>query len=149
VDSIRKSVENPDFPTPPWRDEKGVPVFLLDWWISLNILFRVFGDVRFTHSDLNDSSYPPLPLRRAMCEMAAWSTAKNIWGDQFASVARNVLQAGRNEAELAFATILDEEPSVEGLQQAFSKSGIEHAIGLEDYWNSKLLERLRPFSYEF
>jgi hypothetical protein len=151
IDSLRVTYESPTYVAPPWESGlgDGPGQLLLDWWISLNILFRLFGDVRFTRSALKNSNYPPLALRRFMCEMAAYAATTRFWDNTLAGTARNVFGAGRNECELAFATMLNEEPSVEGLQQAYSQSGFEHAIRLEDYWNNTMVERLRPFSYDF
>jgi hypothetical protein len=150
IESLKKTYENPSFSDPPWgTGNYGPGLLLFDWWISLNILFRLFGDVRFTRSDLKYYSYPPLPLRRHICEVAAFSTIKDIWDTSVGAVAREVLDAGRNEIENAFALMLGEEPSINGLQLAFSKTGVKHGLKLEEYWNSKLVERLRPFSYEF
>jgi len=150
IDSLKTTYSNPNFSPPPWSSESytGPQQLLLDWWISLNILFRLFGDVRFTHSALKNSNYPPLALRRAMCLMAAFGAVDQLWDSGLMDVARKVFKIGYREAELAFATMLGEKPSVEGVQQAFSKTGREHAIKLEHYWNSTVLERVRPFSYE-
>lgn len=80
VDSLRITFDHASRPTVPWR--AGVThgyQMMIDWAVSLNIVFRLFGDRGFTHRSLTDSPYPPLPLRRAMCDAAAIWSAQQTW----------------------------------------------------------------------
>lgn len=150
IDSLGVTYKNPNYPGLPWASSiVGPGQLVFDWSVSVNILFRLFGDVRFSRSELKNSNYPPLPLRRAMCEVAAFLLIQSNWDPSMQVAAREGLALGRHQTEHAFATILGEKVSVAGLRDAFSSSGHDHAIRLEEYWNSKLVEQLRPFSYEF
>ena len=149
IDSLRVTFDKPNPPAVPWRPTLEHPTeMILDWAVSVNILFRLFGDVRFSRTDLADSVYPPLPLRRMMCEAAAFWAVGRIWGPEFNRFAGQALQTARNEAELTFATMLGEDVKLDGLRAAFSDVGTEHARRLDDYWNTTLVEQLRPYSYE-
>jgi hypothetical protein len=150
IDSLRLTFDNPNRPPIPWRPTAEHPTeMILDWAISVNILFRLFGDVRFSRTELADYTYPPLPLRRGMCEVAALWSVERIWGPEWKTFAGQALKMARNETESAFSIMLGEEVKVGGLQEAFSKEGAEHATRLQNYWNSTLVELLRPYSYEF
>lgn len=150
IDSLRVTTKNPNVGRAPWAPDDDSPAYLIrDWSISLNILFRLFGDIRFTHVDINNSNHPPVPLRRAMCEVAAYWAVCNQWDQTLRHAAEQSLVSGREEAERAFSIMLGQPSSTEDLREAFSEEGREYAVRLEEYWNSELVEKLRPFSYEF
>ena len=149
IDSLKVTFQNPHSPVCPWaRSVEEPSQLILDWAISVNILFRLFGDVNFSRSKLNKDDYPPVPLRRAMCEAVAYWAIEHMWDPQLKSIAEKALVLGRSQTEYAFATILGQEISINGLQNAFSKEGSDHAVLLEDYWNENLFRQLKPFSYE-
>ena len=116
IDSLKLTSQDLSASGIPWAPTADVPDQLIsDWVVSVNILFRLFGDIRFSHSELNSSGYPPIPIRRALCESVAWGAITQIWNDKLESVARRALQFGRNQVEEAFAHILGEAASPEGL----------------------------------
>ena len=150
IDSLRVTSENPNNTKPPWASEGVIPAQLIrDWSVSLNILFRLFGDTRFSRVDINESNHPPFPLRQVMCEAAADWAITNQWDPSLSQAAQQALSFGRLETERAFSIILAQPFSSEGLMDAFSPVGRDYAVRLQEHWNSELVERLRPFSYEF
>lgn len=149
IDSLRFTFENPKRKAVPWRPDTKHPVELLvDWALSVHVLFRLFGDIRFSLTRLADTPYPPLPLRRVMCEAAAFWAVGSIFGSEWQPQAREALQRARNETELAFSVLLGEEPSPAGLEPALSKEAAAHATGLHRYWHAHLVKVLQPFAYE-
>jgi hypothetical protein len=143
------TVAGPQYPGLPWAPGKGSERLIRDWNASLSILFRLFGDVRFTSTELAEANYPPLPIRRLYAEAIAHWEIDHKWTDGKTIPVSDALNEGRNEAEEAFATILGEPVAMAGLAQAMTQAGTDHAMRLQDYWNSTLVEKLRPYSYEF
>ncbi len=120
---------------------------IFDWAFAMNLLFRLFGDVRFNASQLATSSYPPLPLRRAMATEMAYNAVMSRWNPALKEKASHALQAAMKYSEHAFATILGEKISTEGLVDAYSTLGKEHRKRLMEY-SFELQKKLAPFSYE-
>jgi hypothetical protein len=120
---------------------------IFDWAFAMNLLFRLFGDVRFNASQLVTSSYPPLPLRRAMATTTAYAAVMEKWNPALKEKALHALRTALKYSEHAFATILGEKMSAEGLTDAYSPLGKEHYKHLMEY-SFELQKRLAPFSYE-
>ena len=148
IDSLRVTCEDPANPVPPWttslgdRDQR-----ILDWATSLHILFRLFGDVRFTQEDLTTSPYPPLALRRIMAELVTMSWIGRIWDPSMIETASHALRQAQNDVDHAFATILGEDISIEGLRDAVAHR--KHALRLVHYWNLVMRKKCKPFAYEY
>jgi hypothetical protein len=149
IDSLRVTQQKPRYTSPPWSPADNSPFPLIrDWTVSLSILFRLFGDVRFSGAELREASYPPLPIRRLYAEMVGKWMIETEWDAALKKTATNAMNQGRNKAEEAFATILGESVSMHGFVQAKSRAGINHGMRIEEYWNSTLVDKLRPYSYE-
>jgi hypothetical protein len=151
IDSLRLMQQSPpDIFCPVWAPaDKGPERLIRDWVVSISIVFRLFGDVRFTGSELSEASYPPLPIRRLYAELVAAWTIENYWDAGLTGAIWAVFNEARRETEKAFATILGGPVTIAGLRQAMSPAGREHVWRLQEYWNSTLVDRLRPYSYEF
>jgi hypothetical protein len=59
------------------------------------------------------------------------------------------IRAGVFDTEKAFAKALDAPVSAESVAEAMDQSGREYMFRLQEYWNSTLVERLRPYAFEF
>jgi len=147
IDSLRVAVSDSDTPIFPWHSKAPLLIFA-DWALSLNILFRLFGDLRFSHTEPAQSPYPPLPLRRVFCEATALETMSKIWGPKIKTFAIRALYMARNEADLAFATMTGEEVRHDREQFPMPKADTAQGARLESYWNSTLMALLKPYSYE-
>jgi len=134
----------PPWLTSPWTLEHA----LFDCVFSIDVLFRLFGNRRFSGRDLAEDDHPPLPLRRAMLRTRALWIVKEGWGDDMEATATSALRSSATAVESAFATITGEPVSVEGMADAFSPEGRAHVARLADCWNGGLCERLAQFAYE-
>ncbi|SAK80520.1 hypothetical protein AWB81_03970 [Caballeronia arationis] len=150
IDSLRVTLARPENSHMPWAPKAdGVSRLLRDWNASLSILFRLFGDVRFSRTELTEAHYPPLAMRRIYSEAVASWEVHHVWDGGPAIPIVKAFNEGRTEAEEAFATILGEPVTMVGIELAKTKSAREHTMALQDYWNSTVIERVRPYSYEF
>ncbi len=121
---------------------------VFEYSFSANLLFRLFGDERFVGSDLAAESYPPIALRRRFiygdgCDLAR----RNLTSDR-QDIVQRALKKGMFAVEHAFATVVDEEVSVAGLEDAFSSEGQEHFKLLVELGEKELTAKLKPFSYD-
>lgn len=149
LESVRLTLHTLGRQVPSWSSEPaGFKSLLFDCAFSINALFRNFGDVRFTGSDLSSASYPPLPLRRAALMASAIACTQSTWGPGRKDDAMASVRLAIRAAESAFATITGESISIGGLQDAFSAEGVEHLKVLQDCWTGGLQGRLAPFAYE-
>jgi hypothetical protein len=150
VHSLKNTHRNPAYAPPPWAMDDGRFLRLFqDWAISMSVAFRLYGDVRFTGLSLDNAAYPPLALRRLYGEMVAAREVEQAMGIGLQDGLMDALNGARNETEEAFALILGEPISMTGFLDAMSPAGREHAFKLQQYWNERMVERLKPFSYEF
>jgi hypothetical protein len=147
--SIANTVGNPIAARPPWLVSP--PTFddlVFDWSFVVNTIFRLFGDIRFHPSDLTTTVYPPLPLRRVM----AMDVAKVILSSNPTPMTKEriieVLRSGLTYCEEAFAVILGEPVSTDGIAEADTPAGREHHRRLIKYWVDELRDRIGPFAYE-
>jgi len=148
IASLQLTCENPNYLSRPWNtslDKRLQHIF--DWGLSFNILFRLFGDVRFTLEDLRNSPYPPLSLRRIMTEFVALTGIERIWDPNLRKPASSALREARIEAESAFGLILGTDISVAGLHDAVTHR--KHAMRLKHYWNMVMRHKCHRFAHEF
>jgi hypothetical protein len=139
IDSLRVTMAASQYRGLPWAPAtNGAKRMIRDWNTSLSILFRLFGDVRFSRIELIEATYPPLPIRRLYSEAVAHYVIDQQWTDGKMISVRDALNEGRNEAEEAFAIILGEPVATEGLAEAMSRAGADYMMHLQDYWNSTL-----------
>jgi hypothetical protein len=132
----------------PWLDSNPSEAHLIfDWAFAMNLLFRLFGDVRFNTSQLATNPYPPLPLRRVMATTIAYGAVMGQWNPTLKEKALHALQTAMKYSEHAFAAVLGEKISTEGLADAYSPLGREHHKCLMKY-SFELQKQLAPFSYE-
>ena len=133
---------------PAWANSVESPKKLLfDWTLAVNILFRLFGDIRFSPKQLLHEFYPPLPLRRMMVSGATLACASSwdaITEDDSAFAVRTAVKY----CEYAFATILGENPSMEGVRNANSLECREHNRLLVKFWYETMRDRIVKHSYE-
>lgn len=150
IDSLRITSSTWINDGPPWMVQGFDPADLIrDWAISLNILFRLFGDIRFSKIEETRSNHPPVPLRRLLCEMETFQSVKEFWDPALASSVMQKLDDARRETELAFSSILCEPFSQEYAPENIAVTGYKYAERLLNVWNSEVVEKLRPFSYEW
>jgi hypothetical protein len=148
IDSLRTTFDQPAPPNVPWNPNAKRSIdILFDWALSINIVFRLFGDLRFTSIDPSKSAYPPLALRRSMCEAAAHGMAKQIWGPEIGGLALKSVLVARVEAEKAFGIMLGEKLDLGTRPEMPPQGYVNHGKILEDHLNSELAERLKPFIF--
>jgi hypothetical protein len=82
-----------------------------------------------------------------MATTAAYGFVMQHWNPALKDKALHALQTALKYSEAAFATILGEQPSGQGLADAFSPSGKEHYKRLLAY-SFELQRRLEPFCHE-
>ena len=150
IDSLRGTYSSVGYKGMPWiLSDNGAELMIRDWSVSLSILFKLCGYVRFLGSDLSKTYYPPLPIRHRYAKMfASWGIAEH-WNANLGAAGSTAIEQGHYEAEKVFATILGESISMEGYREARSQSSVDHMMRLQYYWNSVLVDKVRPYSYEF
>jgi hypothetical protein len=148
IQSLRETRAKFKTAIPHWGNSpRSVGRLIFDWAVAVNTLFRLFGDVRFSPSDLATNPYPPLPLRRLMAMRAAFASATEHWNQALKEKAKLATQIALKHTEHAFATILGGKIKVEGLKDADGQEARVHITNL--FKRSLILQkRLAPFSYE-
>ncbi len=121
---------------------------VFEYSFSANLLFRLLGDERFVGRDLSADSYPPIALRRRIlygggCDLAR----RNLTPDK-QDIVQHALGAGMVAVDHAFATVVGEELSAGGLEDAFTSEGQEHFRLLSELGERELAAKLKPFSYD-
>jgi hypothetical protein len=148
IDSLRITYQNPATPALPWAPEaKGPGQMIQDWATSMNILFRIFGDERFSMAGLAQTSYPPLFLRRMMCNMAALANVVQIWDLELKKTAYESLLAARAETDGAFDAILGAESVEMPMTDADVKTAQAHMRRIEEVWDADLRPELRKLAF--
>src|ERR1039458_4389946 len=66
---------------------------IFDWASAMNLLFRLFGDARFSPARLCTTGYPPLPVRRLLASNYAFGWVVEKWDSGLREKARNALRA--------------------------------------------------------
>lgn len=147
--SMYRMQEDPQYRGPSWAVSDRSPERLIrDWSVSVNVLFRMFGDIRFSSSDLNVSNHPPLANRRMYLQyMAAW-TIEQKWLPGKRKEIFDALRDGLHDTERAFAIALGTAVNAESIVDATSKASRDHMMLLQEYWRSTLEDKLRPYAYE-
>ena len=132
---------------PLWAESPAsIEAFQYDWSFAVNVLFRLFGDKRFAGSDLDDRTYPPLPLRRRMAMDYASQLLLEHWGVENKDKISDAIDGSVKATEFSFLAI-GAAPSEGGLADAFSEDANQHIKKLHDVW-SKLIPKLLPYSHE-
>jgi hypothetical protein len=128
IDSLRVTLKSEGDQIASWRPHQGDPGLLIfDWAISIHVLFRLFGDLRFSQVDPAKSAYPSLALRHAVCEGMAIQTVDLIWDPLLKPSATRALVLARLETELSFAKTLGEEfDAAELVHQRIANLDREH-----------------------
>ena len=148
IASVQLTHAMPNLEKPPWDSSPLRPeTMIFDWAFAMNSLFRLFGDSRFSSSELATTVHPPLPIRRAMATGTAYASVM-AWDPELKDKALKSLRAAMLYTELAFSVILGIDPSTEGLRDAYTPLGREHYKRLWACWNGGLRKRLATFSYE-
>jgi hypothetical protein len=150
IDSMRVGLKSGMEQIVSWRPKQEDPgLMIFDWAVSIHILFRLFGDLRFSQVDPAKSAYPSLALRHAICEAAAVQAIDLTWDPLLQSSAVRGLVLARLETELSFARTLGEEfDAADMVRQRMANLNREHGDKIAMYWNQTLADRLEPFSYE-
>jgi hypothetical protein len=148
IDSLRFTFANPNRVIARWRPDAAHPLDLLrDWAISVNLIFRLFGDIRFNGVPLDAMPYPPMALRRAMCDAMALAAFQQTFGAEYAQPARDALLLARHDTDLAFATLLGTEMTSEAISPEYARTIDTHAERLIAYFMDELVPELRPFAH--
>lgn len=147
IDSLRVTATKPGYSSPPWAEGDASATRLIrDWSVSIGIVFGLFGDERFTLAGLERANYPPFALRRLHSEVTAAWEIRTRWDRQLGEDALLGFRDGREEADEAYTVVLgmpiETDPDL-------VRAGAEYLMRLQDYWNSELVEKLRPYSYAF
>lgn len=149
VSSIRQTHETPNLSPPPWATAREPPGLLLFHWVlSMNSLFRLMGDGRFSSADLATRIHPPLPLRRAMASFSTFGCVMETWNAEIGKRTLAALRLAARHTEEAFNIILGENPTLGGMLEAVSPLGREHHKRLIECWVGGLRDRVAPFAYE-
>jgi hypothetical protein len=149
IDSLRVTLASIEAHTASWRSNGKDPgLMIFDWAISLNILFRLFGDLRFSQVDSSRSAYPPRLLRQAMCYGSALEAVDRTWDTRLKEAAKKALSMARYETEIAFANTLGEEFNFDLVNQEISIENRDLGKRIVGYLAGDLAARLDPFSYE-
>jgi hypothetical protein len=121
---------------------------VFEYSLSANLLFRLLGDERFAGSDLAADSYPPIGLRRRFIYGGGCDVAhRNLTPDR-QEIVQRALEAGMSAVDYSFATVVGDEVSAAGLEDAFSSEGQEHFKLLVELGEKELAAKLKPFSYD-
>jgi hypothetical protein len=149
IDSLRMTLKSGSNGIAPWRtNQEDAALLIFDWAISLNILFRLFGDERFSHVDPMGSAYPPLPLRQMMCYASAIEAVDRAWDPRLLPTTKKALKMALQETEFAFATTLGENFNQNMMSERVSKGDLEHSKRIGKYLHTTVTNRLRPYTYE-
>ncbi|QDU74708.1 hypothetical protein Pan97_17210 [Bremerella volcania] len=117
-----------------------------DTLFAVNVLFRLFGDKRFTHEELNESLYPPLPLRRFLAMEYARAQIRGQLDRKQAERVNIVMQGVLHAIELSF-TEIGAAPQEGGYESALSEESQGHIRRINECWN-RLSVSLTQFAYE-
>jgi hypothetical protein len=118
---------------------------LLNWYIAIYSLFRVFGDSRFTSGVLKESWYPPMRMRQFM---AGATAREHVLRRRPDLEERFCADAGKAVAivEHLFVQVFSSPVAVDGLQDVLSNTGFEHMDRLRNHWSQNVRTELHPFA---
>lgn len=117
-----------------------------DWAFAVNVLFRLFGDKRFSGIRLESTSYPPLPLRRRLAMECGCRLLMENWGSEHEDKILGSVLGSIEVTEESFLAI-GAVPADGGFAETFSGEASQHISKLEDYWQS-LRPELAIYAYE-
>lgn len=148
VDSVQTALASGQ--TIPWAPDSDPRSRLIhDTAVAINILFRIFGDSRFSSEGADEATHPPLAVRLLLKDMAMLTGIHRRWGEEFAKSVRRELGLAHAECEIAFARALGDEPSSEAARRPFTPQVRTFADRLILHWNESVRPRVQPFSWEF
>jgi len=148
IHSLRITFENPATTPLPWApNAQGPGQIIQDWAVSLNVLFNLFGNRRFTFSEFKEANHPPLQLRQALCNAKAATDIVRTWDKRLESTALNSLNDAQKETNEAFATLLGF--SLMSAPEDDQLNLRDHGWHLMNEWNSHLRFEIKGSSYEF
>jgi hypothetical protein len=120
---------------PAWQDAPAsIESFQYDWAFAVNVLFRLFGDKRFSGFNLDLNPYPPLPLRRRMAMDYASHVLLKNWGEDHKDKIVNAIGGSVKATEFSFLTI-GADPPDGGLADAFSDDANAHVQKIKICWD--------------
>ncbi|MEQ7874255.1 hypothetical protein ABDK56_09670 [Sphingomonas sp. ASV193] len=145
VNSLRDTQFAPGFEGMAWGEgADDAATMFRDWSAAISILFRMFGDPALADTR-RAQAYPPLLVRWQSALAHARYGIDRFWPGAQHAAALEALAEGRREVARAFATIAGNS-APEVLPTAPPPDYLD---GLQNYWNDVLLERVRPYAYEF
>ncbi len=131
----------------PWTGQPArVEGMQFDWAFAVNVVFRLFGDKRFSGINLESASYPPLPLRRRLAMDFGCHVLIENWCREHEEKIESSLVGSVKITEDSFLAI-GADPAEGGFAEAFSDEASQHIARLSDCWE-KLRSDLVPFAYE-
>jgi hypothetical protein len=149
IDSLRMTLKSGATQIVTWRPNQEAEFLLMfDWAISINILFRLFGDKRFRIVDPIRAAYPPLPVRQLACFASAIEAVDLAWDPNLKSAAKKVLGMALRETEVAFAITLGEDFNGNPMGDHLSQADSDHLKKIAKYFATTVAERLKPYAYE-
>jgi hypothetical protein len=119
---------------------------LLNWYIAIFSLFRLFGDSHFTSDALKKSWYPPVRMRQFMAGVTAREHVLCKRPDLEESFCAHVGKAVEIVEHL-FVRVFSSSLSVGGLQDVLSDDGFKHMDALRNHWSEKVRAEVLPFAY--
>ena len=144
VNSLRDMQASPEFKGLPWIEgPRDTASLFRDWAVVIAIVFRLVGDQRVSDVNLR-RSHPPLLSRRLYAQGVGQYGVDLFWPATEREAARSSIREGTREVSRAFATIIGN-----ALEELPAFPPLEYIMMLQDYWNEVLLEKVRPYSYEF
>jgi hypothetical protein len=136
IDNARACCNNEMFPLP--LDHT---VFMMTF--AFFSFFRLFGDKGFSEHNLIDD-HPPDRIRQQMCIKKAMEVIR-IWPESV-DLCLTALKDAGHEVEWVFS-LIDGQPAMAGLQQAFSLEGIAYVEKIFHHIVSVTEPALAPFRY--
>ena len=130
-----------------WQDSPAsIESFQYDWAFAVNVLFRLFGDKRFSGINLDLNPYPPLPLRRRMAMDYASHVLLENWGEDHKDKIEYAIDGSVKATEFSFRTI-GADPAEGGLADAFSDDANAHIQKIIHCWDD-IKQKLFKYSRE-
>lgn len=116
-----------------------------DWAFAANVMYRLFGDRVFTKLELENSTHPPMPLRRRMAMDYANAILLGNWTKDEETVHRTIGGAIK-ATEMAFLAIGAPEQGG-GFTSAFSEESNAHVTKIAEL-TEEIAPALNKHAYE-
>lgn len=113
---------------------------------AINVIFRLFGDKQFNFDELEQDSYPPLPLRRWLAMDHAANLMRSNWPPGSDSLISEAVMGSIKACEASFNAI-GAEPSEGGFTQAFTEEATEHMRKIGTTYK-EIVPKLQVFAAE-